>query len=246
MSDAGGAVSPRRPAAALRPRDAATLVILDVSHGHPRILIGKRHAKQVFAPGKFVFPGGGFEPDDAKLALGGELPATDCARLAYDMKGTKSPARSRGLALTALRETFEETGILIGRPAAVDQSSAPASWTPYLAHGVVPDLTEMQFIARAITPPGRPRRYDTRFFCVSAELIFRQVELNDGEFTETLWVTFDEARGCELHSMTRTIIDDLADRLDGGLNPRRNAPVPYYRPVRGGFHRELIGGDEAG
>ena len=236
-SDSSGKTPGAKPAA-IKPRDAASLLIVDASDGPLRVLFGKRHSKQVFAPGKYVYPGGGFEPEDAGTGFGDDLNASEIAPLLADMKGRPSEARARGLALTAIRETFEETGLIIGRP-----GEAPAAgpvWAPFLAHGHVPSLANIHFLARAITPPGRPRRFDTRFFVVPAAAITARVPLTDGEFTELVWATVEEARMLDLHSMTRAILDDLMERLDGGATPRPGKPVPYYYSDRGTFRRELI------
>ena len=70
-----------------------------------------------------------------------------------------------GLVAAAIRELFEETGQIIG----VEQewSEVPSSWEEFAKTGYVPDASHMSFVFRAITPPGRPRRFDARFFPVS-------------------------------------------------------------------------------
>lgn len=224
----------------MRPKDAASLLIVDGSDGTPRVLIGRRHAKQKFVPNKYVFPGGRVEQADSRIAPDDELAGSEMAKLLHDMKGKASPVRARALALAAIRETFEETGLLIGKQASVAPASRSETWRTFFEHGVVPQLSNLTFIARAITPPRRPRRYDTRFFLVSAEQVVRRVGEGDGEFTELHWVTFEEARLFDLHAMTRTILDDLAERLDSSLKPRNDVPVPYYFSRNGLFLRELI------
>ena len=225
-------------AAPLKPRDASSLLIVDGSDGLPRVLFGKRHTKLAFAPGKYVFPGGAFEPEDSEIGFGDDLPQSEIAPLLVDMKGRASEARARGLALTAIRETFEEAGLIIGRP--VPAPAAGPAWSPFMAHGLAPALADVQFLARAITPPGRPRRFDTRFFVAPATAITARVPPTDGEFTELVWATFEDAKLLDLHAMTRAILDDLIDRLAGGLVPRPGAPIPYYYSDRGTFRRELI------
>ena len=224
----------------LRPRDAASLIIIDGSQGKPRVLIGRRHSKQKFVPNKYVFPGGRVELADSRLVLDDHLEHDEVRTLLHDMKGKASAARARGLALAAVRETFEETGLVIGKSAAQPGESRSPAWQSYFAQGVTPQLSRLTFVARAITPPRRPRRYDTRFFAVSADDVVRSVGEGDGEFTELHWTTFEEAQLFDLHAMTRTVLDDLADRLDTDLRPRRDAPVPYYFSRNGLFLRELI------
>lgn len=73
-------------------------------------------------------------------------------------------ARARALALAAIRETFEEAGLLVGRRVAFVPRTRARGWAAFLAHGVVPALDALEYVARVITPPGNPRRFDTRFF----------------------------------------------------------------------------------
>ena len=72
----------------LRPRDAATLIIIDRTSGEPRVLMGKRRMEQVFMPGKYVFPGGRADKDDKIVQSADELPEVEAAKLLLDMKGS--------------------------------------------------------------------------------------------------------------------------------------------------------------
>lgn len=242
----------------LRPRDAATLVVVDASASRPRILMGRRRADLAFMPNKFVFPGGRSETADRVAPALGELPAVECERLLYDMKGRPSPARARGLAMAAIRETFEETGHLIGMPSPDapaqpptipaqaapvsprDATAPPAPWQRFLEQGVVPHLTALRFFARAITPPGRPRRFDTRFFLAEARSVAKVVPPPDAELSEIGWHDLDEVRALDLPNITRAVVEDLSDMLDKGLDATRRTPVPYYFFRKGAFERILI------
>lgn len=235
---------PERPASgrALKPRDAATLILVDRSAGEPRVLMGRRRSSQVFLPDKFVFPGGRVDRADRTMASLDELAAPVSARLLQDMKGTPSAARARALALAAIRETYEETGILIGAPAEGTATALPrppghAIWRRFVGHGVLPQLSRLGLIARAITPPARPRRYDTRFFLADATTIARRADRCDGELCEIGWFTIDEMRALDLPNITRAVLEDLALYLG---EPERPRPVPYYRFDRGTFRRDLI------
>lgn len=247
------APQPRSAAKAIKPVDAATLIIVDAAAGEPRILMGQRRKDLVFMPGKYVFPGGRVDKPDHDVACCADLPAREIDRLLIDMKGTPSAGRARALALAALRETFEETGLLIGgvgKAPATEPSVATAtavmasepgrSWQSFRAHGLLPRLDQMTFFARAITPPGRSRRYDTRFFCVDAAAISHDCESRDDELLSLHWLTLDETRAFDLASITRIILEDLAERLDRGSVSTTNLPVPYYYFQNGSFHRRLI------
>lgn len=238
---------PARRLRTLKPRDAATLVLVDHAHGEPRILMGRRRADQVFLPNKFVFPGGRVDPADRTIDALDDLPATDHARLLYDMKGRPSAARARALALAAIRETYEEAGLVIGAAALArtdrkrwsggKDDAAATSWQRFLATGFAPRLSTLTFFARAITPPARPRRYDTRFFMADASTIACRKAAVDEELGEVGWFTLDEIRNLDLPNITRAVVEDLASLL---ATPQHGAPVPYYRFQRGTFRRDLI------
>src|SRR6202165_5243174 len=124
---------------ALRPRDAATLIIVDNSSGEPRVLLGRRRLDMVFMPGRYVFPGGRMDPADKQIDVEQDLKPRDLEKLMVAMKGTPSVARARGLALAAVRETFEEAGLLIGTPlGAVAPPKAP-TWQDFFATGYPPE-----------------------------------------------------------------------------------------------------------
>ena len=158
-----GLETQERPWPNVRPRDAATLIILDRKGKTPKVLMGRRHPRHKFMPGKFVFPGGRIEEGDRRMNVTGSLAEACEARL---MARVQRPtmSRARALALAAIRETFEETGLLFGsRDFGVPPSAPEGPWRDFAGHGVYPDLEALTFIARAITPPRRPKRFDARF-----------------------------------------------------------------------------------
>jgi hypothetical protein len=109
----------------------------------------------------------------------------------------------------------------------------------------VPRLSALTFLARAITPPGRSRRYDTRFFVADAAEIAHRVPITDGELSRLDWFTFEEMRSLDLPGITRVVIEDLADRLSAGPVPAASAPVPFYFLRAGTFERMMIATGEA-
>src|SRR3978361_322719 len=96
-----------------RPVDAATLILIDRSGAIPKVLVGKRHDKVVFMPGKFVFPGGRVDPSTPRIPVAAPIPKELEANL---MKGSPkiAPSRGRALAVAAIREACEETGLCLG------------------------------------------------------------------------------------------------------------------------------------
>ncbi len=220
-----------------RPRDAATLILLDRKGGDIRVLMGRRHMRHAFMPGKFVFPGGRTDPADSRIPVASSLHPDVEAKLA---QGRTTAARARAIALSAVRETYEEAGLLIGRPG--DFSTPKSDWHGFVEHRIAPSLEGLRFVARAITPPGRVRRFDTRFLAAFRDDV--ALELPEGgptdELEEIMWLPLEKATEADIPSITRTILGDLLARLreDPDLSPASPAPFYYMRHNR--FRRDIL------
>lgn len=228
---------------AMRPRDSATLIIVDSTDGEPRILMGKRRLDQVFMPGKYVFPGGRVDIADKNVETADELSESDAAKLLLDMRDVPSPARARAIALSAIRETYEEAGLFVGVRGTPKQPVESDAWRGFFEQGCLPKLSQLRFFARAITPPGRPRRYDSRFFYADVSAIAHRTEVRDGELSSLDWFTFDEMRALDLPAITRVVLEDLIDRLtldQGDSAAAATAAVPFYRHKNGASRRQLL------
>jgi 8-oxo-dGTP pyrophosphatase MutT (NUDIX family) len=241
MTDALVNKSPPATRKVLRPRDAATLIVVDMASGEPRVLLGRRRPDLVFMPGRYVFPGGRVDPGDRGVDAADELAPGNVTNLLRGMKGIPSAARARALALAAVREMFEEAGLVIGAPPASPAPPKSPAWHSFFALGFRPSLAPLTFFARAITPPGRPRRFDTRFFCAPADAIVHKVAIADGELSDLEWHAIAQARGLELPNITRVVLEDLGERIAAGALGSSRLPVPFYHRRSGSFHRDLIG-----
>jgi 8-oxo-dGTP pyrophosphatase MutT (NUDIX family) len=234
-------IAPPQKKHAVRPRDAATLILLDGKGKKTKILLGKRHHGHKFMPGKYVFPGGRVEASDRLMNVAGALDPRDEARLMKHRTGA-SPNFARALALAAIRETFEETGLVVGtKEFGGAETSPPGAWTEFSAQNCLPDLQDIHFIARAITPPARPKRFDTRFFAVDAQAIAARCEgcvHEDAELVELVWVGLDEAEKLDLPMITQRVLGELRKRLDGGMS--RFAPAPFFYELHGKWRREEL------
>jgi 8-oxo-dGTP pyrophosphatase MutT (NUDIX family) len=243
MTDARRAAKQLQTRKTLRPRDAATLIVVDNSSGEPRVLLGRRRLDMVFMPGRYVFPGGRVDPGDRHVAVEEDLEQGNLQNLLVAMKGHPSPVRARALALAAVRETFEEAGLLIGKPTPMAVPPRAKAWQEFFALGFQPALTRLTFFARAITPPGRPRRFDTRFFCVPADAVVHKIAIADGELSDLEWHSIAQARSLELPNITRVVLEDLGERIAAGALGKSDLPVPFYHRRSGNFHRDLIAAD---
>ena len=226
---------PNRP-----PRDAATLILLDRTGPVPKVLMGRRHHDHVFLPGKFVFPGGRVDPADRLMQVASPLDPRTEVRLVRSVR-RPSAIKARALALTAIRETFEETGLLIGSKQA-DAPTAPAGpWSVFAQAKIQPELASIHFIARAITPPRRPRRYDTRFFTADISAIAHRIDGVVGpqsELVELVWMPIAETKRLDLLAITELVLQDLQAQIDAGFN--HDLPVPFYRMLHGKRVREML------
>ena len=214
---------PARTHRAVRPRDAATLIIVRRDEAEPKVMMGRRHGGHSFMPDKWVFPGGRIDRADFAAPHGTDLRPDVAARLAK----TAPLARARALAMAAVRETFEEVGLLLATPAPPRIGAGP--WREFLALGAAPDLAALDFVARAVTPPSSPKRFDARFFMAdAARLISLERQPDCGELDEIAWFGLDDALALNLPTVTRFVLRELPTRLvEPGL------PAPSLRFMRG-------------
>jgi 8-oxo-dGTP pyrophosphatase MutT (NUDIX family) len=225
-----------------RPVDAATLILIDRTATTPKVLVGKRHDKVVFMPGKFVFPGGRVDKSDNRIPVAAPIPQALVANL---LKGRPkiTPSRARSLAVAAIREACEETGLCLGGKSNEAAPALEGAWKPFTEAGLLPDPSGLFLIARAITPPGRVRRFDTRFFTADASTITRRVEgviHADAELVELVWVEIGSKPLADLHPMTKKVLNELEKRVaTGPLN--HDAEVPFFHFYGGKMQRDVLG-----
>ncbi|TPE50248.1 NUDIX hydrolase [Amaricoccus solimangrovi] len=211
MSAAAGAAPPPI-------RHAATIVLTrQTAHG-PEILMGQRSSGAVFMPDKFVFPGGAVDPEDYAAGQREGLPESD-PRLLIDT----APPLARALRHAAIRELLEETGLWLGEP-----------------DGARPRTEALRFFFRAITPPGRPRRFDARFFLADAgDLAGAADDFSGagGELGFLSWLDLDAARALDLPFITEIVLAEIAARH---ADPEVERPVPWFNHTDAGSHFHLL------
>ena len=218
-----------------RPKEAATLIVVRAGP-KPTLLMGKRATSHRFMPNKFVFPGGRLDLTDQRLQVPGDLSRPVMERLRKATRKTVNDRKLRGLALAAIRETFEETGLIVGRPASRTVTTTHPVWREYLAYGAEPPLEHMDFIARAITPAYRTRRFDTRFFMIHDQFIYNdpeQISDASGELNELHWLTLNEARRLDLPAVTRWAIDLVEQRIQLSPAEQLKQTSPFLRFIKG-------------
>lgn len=214
----------------LRPRDAATLILVDAKPGAPlSILMGRRKSSLRFMPGLYVFPGGRVDGADGRMDHRGSLSAQTIAK--HSLHGPRAgEARLKAICLCAVRETYEEAGVLLGRRAKPARIPNP-DWQAFDTHGVTPDIDDLVFFCRAITPPGRPRRFDTRFFLAERQAVavtLPEDQRPDTDLEATEWLSLEAARAKPLPFITRLILDDVEKRLAMPDWRHPSQPTTYY------------------
>ncbi|PYG32379.1 8-oxo-dGTP pyrophosphatase MutT (NUDIX family) [Pelagimonas varians] len=205
-------------------RNAATVIVVRNRTTRPSVLMGQRGASAAFMPNKFVFPGGAVDADDAKVPLARPLTPLCSARLSES-----APAgMARALAAAAVRELWEETGQILGVPAPWP-GDVPEDWLSFAGTGHRPAADGLQFVFRAITPPGRPRRFDARFFLLDAEGLASDPDdfaAATDELSHLQWIPLDEVRHFDLPFITEVVMAEIAARVQDNAPP---ASVPFFR-----------------
>lgn len=206
-------------------RNAATVVVLRDRETRPRVLMGQRGAKAAFMPDKFVFPGGAVDPSDAGVELAAPISPTCAARLEEDI--VLPPITASALAAAAIRELWEETGQIIGTPG--HWPDPPEDWRGYAARGHRPSASGLQFVFRALTPPGRPRRFDARFFLVDADDLASDPDdfsAASDELSHLQWVDLAEIRSLSMPFITEVVLSEVQARVTDRNPP---ASVPFFK-----------------
>lgn len=231
------------------------------------VYLARRSASAAFAPDAFVFPGGTIEAQDASVAARSRTFGLESERLDREFRAAipkeldsdESPidrAAAASLLVAALRELFEEAGVLLARrendgviEARADDVERIASeriavrsgalpFADFLAaHGWYADARALALFSHWITPPSEPRRYNTHFFFARAPA--DQAALADAAEThDGLWISpaeaLDRRRSGRLHLVYPTIkhLERLAafDSVDAALEFARSKSVLTIMP----------------
>ena len=201
-------------------RDAASVIVLRRAKGRSHVLMGQRGARAAFMPSKFVFPGGAVDAGDARVPLARPVAEPHAARLA-EHGGVP------GLVAAGIRELWEEAGLILGEPGCWPEPSPPG-WEGFAATGHRPSAEGVRFVFRAITPPGRPRRFDARFLLVDAERLAGDPDdfsAAEDELGALQWAPLDEVLRLDLPFITELVLAEVAAIARG--EPQE--AVPFFR-----------------
>ena len=212
-----------------RPRIASTIVLPHGPKNNPRILMGQRSSRHDFMPSVYVFPGGRVDRGDSYVDYTGNLsPRTETI-----MEAAFSPRKARAIVLASLRETYEETSLLLGEPAASMRNHRDPSWDAFREAGLKPDLDGIEVFGRAITPPHRHKRFDAWFFVKHLDTPRVPNIADSAELLNVGWFTFDEIAQLELQRATQMMLKVLEQYLSYDRPP----PHIFYSHAKHGNFR---------
>ena len=214
----------------IRPRDAASLLLLKKGAQGPSVLMGRRPPSSSFIPDAFVFPGGKVDPQDREIPC--PLPLAPATARALQSSASVNANAARALANAAIRETYEETGLLVARKAAF-RPGPGGTWSDFEARGLCPDLSALRLIGRAITPSVSPVRYHARFFAADAAHARGEIRSNQ-ELLDLAWYPIKEALGLPIIDVTRFMLEEArrwgqSSTGRSGRQPQRRLFVRYRR-----------------
>ncbi len=231
----------RSSGTAIRPRNASSIILIKGEAGDEKIVMGKRNKALKFMPGALVFPGGSVDRNDHRIPSADELNHVTAQKLMSNMRGNPLQSRARALGIAAVRELAEETGLLLGKPAL--KTPKHPDWKLFAEKGLAPSLEPLRLLARAVTPPGLPKRFDTWFFVARLEdehHVPNQGFVSSGELEDLQWISPEEAMGFETREITRVILVELMKRLRTDPQLSHEIEAPSYETRRDKFQRKMM------
>jgi len=209
-----------------RPKLASTIVLTCGSGDTLKILMGQRSKRHDFMPSVYVFPGGRVDRVDSYAPYIGDL----SSRSERILEAAYKPRRARAVALASIRETWEETGLMLGQAAEQRRNLNHPSYDAFRQAGYLPDLGGLEVFGRAITPPHRHKRFDTWFFVKHLGEIPPPATSDSSELLNVDWFTFEQIKDLETQRATEMMVQVLQRYLKHKSPPRE---IFYFRYLKG-------------
>ncbi|MEE2956187.1 MAG: NUDIX hydrolase [Pseudomonadota bacterium] len=220
----------KRNTKAPRPKDASTLIIYRFRQNNLEVLMGKRHRKHKFLPQRYVFPGGRVDLEDSRVRYSSPI-KDDVEELLVRRNTT---ARARALVAAAIRETYEETGLMLGRIDPEPTKNVPKTWKNFFATGLAPSFEEIDYVARAVTPHWRPIRFNARFFMVEYKHLTGKLT-GSGELLNLKFMSVVETKTLTLALITTRVLELVENLLRQSPSAQRKKHVILFKH-NGKFH----------
>ena len=219
----------------LEVKNAATVILLRGSNENLRVLMGQRGKGASFMPNKFVFPGGSVDKGDSEIISDDAINK----EMFQNLKMKSESGIESAIVAAGIRELWEETGLILGSFCKKIPTTENKSWEEFFRTGYQPNAKNMDLIFRAITPPGRTRRFDARFFLVDAENIHG--DLDDfsnasGELSHLQWIGLTGAESLDLPIITQIVLKEVQSIMNGS-SPKG---YPFYYHEGGTSHFERL------
>ncbi len=204
------------------PRDAATLILARQRRGRVEVLMGRRSRKARFVPDVFVFPGGRLDPSDWSAQ-----PA-EALQVSLAQLGVRGSARkAQALGNAAVRETYEETGLLLAGTGDVGETS-DETWQDLRRQRLAPDLSRLAYLGRAITSPYSPIRFHARFFMADGDHASGKLG-GSGELSDLHWTSIDRAiSDLPIIDVTEFMLREM-ERVSTDPKALKSRPLFSYR-----------------
>ena len=221
-------IKPQR-ATPVRPSDAASLIVLRGSGDKLEVLLGQRRKDARFAPGVYVFPGGRVDRTDGAHASLHPVRHDVAKKISRHCP----QHRANALAWAAVRETWEEAGLLIGQPGTIENPTMSPVHAAYADAGLSPCIDKLDYIARAITPTKSPMRFNTRFFLASGEHAHGELHVSS-ELEDIGWRTVTETfNDLTIMSVTAFALKEAMTFLQELPTPDPNRLIPRFTHLEG-------------
>jgi 8-oxo-dGTP pyrophosphatase MutT (NUDIX family) len=205
-------------------RDAATVILLRKKKDCTYVLMGQRGNKAAFMPSKYVFPGGAVDEDDGNVPL---FKSID--KKGIDLLNQYSKKKiAKELCVAAIRELWEEAGLRLCTKVD-DVGTISPGWEEFCNDIYLPDASNLEYVFRAITPPGRPRRFDARFFICRAENVNGSLDDFSSASTELShlhWIDINEVKSLNLPFITEVVLNEVKEIIKDGPNKKG---VPFFK-----------------
>ncbi len=207
----------------VHPKDASSLIILRNSRKSIEVLMGRRPLSSRFMPGIYVFPGGALDKTDYYVYKNVSLNKSINIR---KLKA-RNTNHMNALAKTAIRETYEETGLMLAEKGKmnIDKNKIiNTGWLEFFDKGLYPAVNKLLYLGRAVTPSVYKVRFHARFF-VAVENDFIGTLKTSKELEKLIWIKLEEVKNIKCADVTEFMINEL-------INIGRNISLLHKIPKK--------------